>query len=130
LLAAAELIEAEGIAPKAKSTLKPGEIVTAELIVSKQGKDYVDGRVVITIREGFHINTNEPPARWLIPTQLVFEGAEGEAEFPTGIADRYEGKVTIPIRFRASGPNVEIKLRCQPCSETECLPEIELTLKQ
>src|SRR6185436_16773868 len=29
LLAAAGLIEAEGIAPKAKSTLKPGEIVTA-----------------------------------------------------------------------------------------------------
>ena len=129
LLAAVELLEEEGKGQRIERELKPGEIVKAELVVPKGANGWIEGEVVLTIREGFHINTNDPPARWLIPTQLSFEGTEGEAEFPKGEGDRYEGKVSIPIRFRASSDDYEIKLRCQPCSETECLPEIELTLR-
>jgi hypothetical protein len=129
LLAAAELLEAEVVPPTLGTALKPGEIVSAELVVTPAGNGEMEGKIVLAIREGFHINTNDPPAKWLIPTKVIFENADGEAQFPKAQADRYEGKIVIPIRFRATAPSYEIRVRCQPCSESECLPEIELTLK-
>jgi uncharacterized protein YyaL (SSP411 family) len=90
------------------------------------------GRALVTIvlPEGLHINTNSPPARWLAPTTLKVEGVLGEAGFPEGENDRYEGEVHIPVRLRAKPGASEfgLTISLQPCTDTECLPVREFSL--
>jgi hypothetical protein len=83
--------------------------------------------VTISLPEGVHINTNDPPARWLVPTSLRVEGVLGEAGFPETEADRYEGEVNIPVRLRAKSRTEEFGLtvRFQPCTDSECFEAVE-----
>lgn len=90
------------------------------------------GHAILTISlpPGVHINTNDPPARWLTPTQLKVQGVLGEAGFPPGENDRYEGDVSIPVRLRGPGRTEEFELTVvfQPCTESECLLPVERSL--
>ncbi|MCW5938137.1 MAG: DUF255 domain-containing protein [Fimbriimonadaceae bacterium] len=80
------------------------------------------GEVVVDCPPGWHINTDQPSAKWLTPTSLTVEGALGEAGFPDALEGVLEGEVRIPVRLRSAGsPEFEITVRFQPCSQSECL---------
>ncbi|HVT12318.1 MAG TPA: DUF255 domain-containing protein [Fimbriimonadaceae bacterium] len=79
------------------------------------------GEILISIPPGFHINGNDPPEDWLIPTTLSFEGAAAEIDYP----DSWDGDVRIPFRLtlpaRANPGAFTAHVRFQACTETECL---------
>jgi len=79
----------------------------------------------VTIPSGLHINSAEPPANWLVATEVTFEPKIGSASFPSSENHRYEGLLEIPISLElAPGleeQEVEISVRYQACTETECL---------
>jgi hypothetical protein len=77
-----------------------------------------------------HVNSNDPTAKWLTPTALHVEGVLGEASFPTAFGDVYRGEVRIPLRLRPKKgtEEYELRVRYQPCTETECLLPQEAVL--
>lgn len=79
--------------------------------------------ITLRIPNGFHVNSPEPPARWLVPTQVSASPAELACEYPPAVNDRYEGEVAIPARVRYPGRPLEFELRVsyQACTERECL---------
>jgi len=101
---------------------------------------------VVTIQEGWHINTNKPTEDFLVPTELEFgstDGVEfGEVEYPPGRKikfafwpkplDVYEGRVVfyVDVRLRESsaGDSVRVNgvLRYQACNDNSCAPPDEL----
>ena len=85
---------------------------------------WANAEVVVRIPEGLSINTNDPTAKWLTPTSLQVEGVYGEASFPTTAAEKWEGEVRIALRLRpkkAATEEFALRVRYQPCTETECL---------
>ncbi|MCC7229471.1 MAG: hypothetical protein IT203_03690, partial [Fimbriimonadaceae bacterium] len=84
-----------------------------------------NGSVQISIPDGQHLNTANPPARWLTPTAIQFEPPIGRAIYPEGIDDRYVGNLLIPIEIRLlngeSGADVQLTVSYQACTESECL---------
>ena len=98
-----------------------------EVVADKDGWAHTE--VVVEVPEGFHINSNDPTAKWLTPTTLRVEGVLGEASFPVG-RETYSGEVRIPVRLRAkrSSEEFQMTVRYQPCTETECLLPQEAVL--
>ncbi|MEA2554069.1 MAG: uncharacterized protein QOJ65_2245 [Fimbriimonadaceae bacterium] len=84
-----------------------------------------EGKIVIEVPEGFHINSSEPPARWLTPTRVDVQPVSAEVQYPPARNDRYEGRVEIPFKVRLpeneQGADFEIKVSYQACTESECL---------
>lgn len=83
-----------------------------------------EGVVKISIPEGLHLNTATPPARWLIPTEVKFEGVRAQVDYPAGENDRYEGVIEIPFKISVKANETqefEVRIRYQACTETECL---------
>lgn len=78
--------------------------------------------LTIRIPDGFHINSNDPGADWLIPLGVQVEGAYGEAGFPESETGRYSGLVEVGLRVkpRGAGRDIEVHVNYQLCSETEC----------
>ena len=99
-----------------------------EINVDKEGWGHAI--VTITMPDGLHINSNDPPAKWLIPTTMRVEGVLGEAGFPEPENDMYKGTVNFPIRLRPSNGTEEFQLtvRYQPCTDSECLGPQERVL--
>jgi uncharacterized protein YyaL (SSP411 family) len=95
-------------------TLDPREAIADE-------KGWAETDLVIRVPEGMHINSKDPTAKWLTPTSLRVEGVLGEASFPEG--ETYSGEVRIPVRLRAKKSTEEflMRVRYQPCTESECL---------
>ena len=94
----------------------------------------------LTIAQGYHVNAHEA-GEGLIPTSVVIGGGVGEdveaVEYPAGesrqysYADEairvYEGRVTIPIRFRRPMIGVgavRVVVTYQACTEESCLPVV------
>jgi hypothetical protein len=101
--------------PRFKVRLEP-----ATLTPDQEGWSY--GEVVVQCPPGWHINTDQPSAKWLTPTSLTVKGALGEAGFPDAPEGILEGEVRIPVRLRSAGsPEFEITVRFQPCNRSECL---------
>jgi hypothetical protein len=112
--------------PDADRTIEPEEqnqigisLEPREIIADKNG--WAMTEVVMHIPTGMHVNSNDPTAKWLVPTSLRVEGLLGEASFPEG--ESYEGEVRIPVRLRAAKSTEEFQMtvRYQPCTESECL---------
>ncbi len=98
--------------------------------------------VVIDVERGWHINTNAPPADFLIPTAVTVRSAHGTKaaglKFPAGKdmavagVDRpipvYEGRVvvfgTLEIPREAAGRTEEltVEVKFQACDDVNCLP--------
>jgi uncharacterized protein YyaL (SSP411 family) len=99
-----------------------------EAQVDDQGWAHTE--VVLQIPEGMHINSNDPTAKWLTPTALHVEGVLGEASFPSAVGDIYRGDLRIPLRLRPKKgtEEYELRVRYQPCTETECLLPQETVL--
>lgn len=76
----------------------------------------------VDIPAGWHINSENPPARWIVPTQVKFEGVRGTAKFPEPANDRYEGSFNVALSFSiAQGREGEVRFSYQACTESECL---------
>jgi hypothetical protein len=99
-----------------------------EAVADEQGWAHTE--VVVQIPDGMHINSNDPTAKWLTPTALHVEGVFGEASFPSAQGEVYSGEVRIPLRLRPKKgtEEFELRIRYQPCTETECLLPQEAVL--
>ncbi|MDR3688583.1 MAG: DUF255 domain-containing protein [Fimbriimonas sp.] len=116
---------------------EPETVVPATLLVqvSISGRELVAdasgtgiGTVTIVVPDGFHLNSSNPPARWLTPTKVAIRGVENSVQYPDATDDRYMGTIQIPftvqIPGRESGAEFEVVVSFQACTESECkLPE-------
>jgi len=116
---------------------QPGK-VTIEGSIQKRSGDEVEGTIVATVENGWHINSNVPTEEFAIPTELSVAAASGElieAKYPPHAMKAFEftggkqlavfdGTFAIPFRakLRPGAPLVQAKLHYQACSDTVCLP--------
>jgi uncharacterized protein YyaL (SSP411 family) len=117
-------------------TVAPAPTLTAAVEVKLSAKEIVAdsssigaGRVTISVPEGFHLNSSNPPARWLVPTKIAVNGVKADVSYPAAIEDRYEGEVEIPFVVHLpngeSGAEFELVVSYQACTESECLAPAE-----
>lgn len=99
-----------------------------EVPLDEEGWGYTT--VSINVPEGSHINSNEPLAKWLVPTSVQVDGVYGEASFPESKEGTYTGETLINVRLRPKGAEREFALsvRYQVCTDTACLAPEEVTL--
>jgi uncharacterized protein YyaL (SSP411 family) len=123
----------ETVIPISEPAAKPEQ--PAEIKVLIEGKELragsdgkATGKVLIEIPEGLHLNSPEPPARWLVPTRIEVKPVKAEIHYPPSEADRYEGRLEIPFTLtlpeKEDGSDYELLVSFQACTETECqLPQ-------
>jgi uncharacterized protein len=123
-----ETLPTPGPAPALDPTSVRVFLNPREVTVDQEGWGHA--MVTISLPQGIHINSQNPPARWLTPTSLKVEGVWGEAGFPATENDQYEGEVNIPLRLRPKKGTDEFELTVtfQPCTDRECLPPVEKKL--
>lgn len=116
--------------------------------VSAKRNGPVEAKLLLSLREGYHLNSNQPTDPYLIPLRLTWEDAllkTERVEFPKPLLQKfefnekplsvYEGSFEIRTIFHvpataAPGPNiVSGKLRYQACSNTVCLPPKTVEVK-
>jgi len=105
------------------------------------GKPFVV-RVQVTIADGYHINSDHPKDKFLIPTRLVFKNTQDfvfmPAKFPTPIERMFEfsseklsvfeGEIQVEVPAVSSKKSVPGKktlsgsLRYQACDQATCFP--------
>jgi hypothetical protein len=131
ILAAPE-VAAEVVAEVTKAAPK-------EVSVKLSAREFVAGadgfghaEIHILVPDGLHLNSNEPPARWLTPTRLDIRPLKSKIDYPAAVNDRFEGLVVIPFRVQLptgeSGAEFEVKVSYQACTESECQLPSERTL--
>lgn len=85
--------------------------------------------VVLTVPEGMHINSSQPPARWLTATALTVNPLAAKISYPEAANDQYAGIVRIPVEVALPpaerAAEFEIRISYQLCTDTECLPSAE-----
>lgn len=86
------------------------------------------GEIEIQIPTGMHINSPQPPARWLVPTEVSVQPLKYRVSYPMATEDRYEGIVAISFEVDlpegSSGEEFEVTVKFQACTESECqLPQ-------
>ena len=109
--------------------------VTIEGSLQKRSGDEVEGTVVATVEDGWHINSNAPTEEFAIPTVLELDADVIEVKYPPHAMKAFEftggkqlavfdGKVAIPFRakLKAGATVIKAKLHYQACSDTVCLP--------
>ena len=113
----------------------------------------VKGTVVMEIPSGFHVNSNRPLEKFLIPTQLKIEAPKGltvgvvsypravlrQFKFSKNRVSVYEGRATmsftvrVPPSFQSGTSQLKARLRFQSCNDEVCFPpqsrEVDLRLK-
>jgi len=100
----------------------------------------IQGTVVLDIPGGYHVNSNRPSGKYLVPTSLKFEPRDGvrvgAVRYPRAtmrsfsFSDQklsvFEGRavmrfsVTIPANFPHSKMELKAKVRYQSCNDREC----------
>jgi thiol:disulfide interchange protein DsbD len=122
-----------------------GPKATIEGSLQKRTGDEVEGTIVATIAEGWHVNSNTPSEEFAIKTELEIDPATaeliGQPAYPahtmksfefTGGKELavYDGK--FPIAFRAKlkpgATKIGATLRYQACSDRVCLPPNRATV--
>jgi len=92
----------------------------------------VKGEVLIRIPEGLHLNSSQPPARWLTPTRVEVQPLKALVRYPPATEDRYVDEVTIHFSIvlppGESGADLEVKVSYQACTESECQSPTEVRL--
>ena len=106
----------------------------------------IDGKVVLSISSGFHINANPATFSYLIATELTTGKTEGitvgAPGYPAAVKKKfqfaeeplavYEGEVGVNLNLRAekntaAGPRLlPITVRVQACDEEKCYPPATL----
>lgn len=101
------------------------EVVLASKEIRAGSDGSGQGTVTLRVPEGFHVNSNEPPARWLTPTRVEIRPIKAEVSYPAATNDRFEGEVVIPFVVQLpsgeEGADFEITVTYQACTESECL---------
>ncbi|HKR66455.1 MAG TPA: cytochrome c biogenesis protein CcdA, partial [Thermoanaerobaculia bacterium] len=106
--------------------------------IQKRTGDEVEGTIVATIADGWHVNSNTPTEEFAIPTVLEMDSETAElieAKYPqhtmkafefTGGRSLavYDGKVNIGFRakLKSGATKIGAVLRFQACSDRVCLP--------
>lgn len=121
---------------------EPVVTVTAPKDVAIRAGGSAEGRIVVTVAEGFHLQANPASEKYLIPTKLeLSEGfgvKPGKPVYPTGRPYRlpgatsdlsvYEGRFEIRTPLEAGRDaqpgtyTVTGKLHYQSCDARRCLP--------
>jgi DsbC/DsbD-like thiol-disulfide interchange protein len=113
----------------------------------------VRGTIVMDIPAGYHVNSNRPLEKFLIPTQLQIEAPNGirlgtvlyprpllrSLKFSRSKVSVFEGRttirfsVTVPRGFTGNSAELKARLRFQSCNDDLCFPpqtrEVKLWLK-
>ena len=121
----------------------PNIAVTASLSPDKvQRGRTVKGTVVLDIPGGFHVNSNRPLEKFLIPTQLALDPQNGirvsAVSYPRAVVRKfkfsknrvsvYEGRatmsfrVTVPANVSSGAKELKGRLRYQSCNDEVCFP--------
>lgn len=101
----------------------------------------IRGKVVLTIPEDLHVNSNSPNSKYAIPTsmKLTAQGVRlGTVSYPKGKTKKfsfsdtpinvYEGKVefgfnvTVPASFKGNSIEIKAAVRYQACNDEVCFP--------
>ena len=102
----------------------------------------LSGMVVMDIPQGYHVNSNKPLEKFLVPTQLQIEAPKGvvigRVTYPRAIVRTfkfsknkvavYEGRavmrfnITVPRSFTSDSAELKGKLRYQSCNDEVCFP--------
>jgi DsbC/DsbD-like thiol-disulfide interchange protein len=102
----------------------------------------VQAAVVLDIPEGFHINSNRPLAKFLIPTSVKIEAPGGikvgpvsypraqlrSFSFSQDKLSVYEGRavlrfsVTVPADFQTGVTELRARVKYQSCNDEACFP--------
>jgi DsbC/DsbD-like thiol-disulfide interchange protein len=145
-LLVALIIVASGVSRSAALAQSPPNIgVSAKLATDsvKRGRA-VQGTVTMEIPSGFHVNSNQPLEKFLIPTQLQIGGPNsvrvGSIVYPRAqlrllrfSKNRvavYEGSttirfiVTVPASVKKGSVELKGRLRYQSCNDDVCFPPI------
>jgi len=100
------------------------------------------GTIVMDIPAGYHVNSNKPLEKFLIPTQLKIEAPSGVRVGPTlypralvrslkfskNRVAVFEGRttigftITVPASFPANSVELKVRLRYQSCNDDVCFP--------
>jgi DsbC/DsbD-like thiol-disulfide interchange protein len=102
----------------------------------------VQATIVIDIPSGYHVNSNRPLEKFLIPTQLQIEAPKGvrvapvlyprallrALKFSRSKLSVFEGRtiirfsVTVPRGFTGNSAELKARLRFQSCNDELCFP--------
>jgi thiol:disulfide interchange protein DsbD len=116
---------------------KPKAIIEGSL--QQRSGDEVQGTIVATIADGWHVNSNKPLEEFAIPTELALDPATAELlgdltwpphqmkafEFTGGKPLAvFDGKFNIGFRakLKPGATKITATLKFQACSDTVCLP--------
>src|SRR5689334_6626505 len=108
---------------------------------AQQGRT-IQAAVVMEIPSGFHVNSSQPLAKFLIPTSLKIEAPGGirvgpvsypraqlrNFSFSKDKLSVYEGRVvlrfnvTVPASFSTGVTSLRARLRYQSCNDEACFP--------
>ena len=100
------------------------------------------GTIVMNIPSGYHVNSNKPLEKFLIPTQLKLEAPGGikvgpvsyprallrSLKFSKSKVSVFERRttirftVTVPAGFSSNSAEVKARLRYQSCNDEVCFP--------
>ena len=102
----------------------------------------VQGTVVMDVPSGYHVNSNRPLEKFLIPTQLQIEAPKGirvgttvyprpllrSLKFSKSKVSVFEGRttirfnITVPRSFTGNSAELKARLRFQSCNDEVCFP--------
>jgi thiol:disulfide interchange protein DsbD len=108
---------------------------------AKRGRT-VQGKIELDIPSGFHVNSNRPREKFLIPTQVSLEAPKGvrlgAALYPTPVlrtlkfskskVSVFEGHtnirflVTVPRNFNGNSAELKARVKFQSCNDDLCFP--------
>jgi len=113
----------------------------------------VQTKIPVTVRAGYHVNSNAPSEEYLIPLKLTWKSTGalegGQVTYPKPSTERYEfqaptekplsvytGNFELVANFKVAanapaGPGMAVgQLRYQACSDKACYPpkNIEVTV--
>lgn len=150
LFAAVFLVVPATLESTATPQSAPNIDVNASLSANKvQRRRSVWGSVTMDIPYGYHVNSNRPLERFLIPTELTVETRKGlrvsRVIYPRAVSRNfrfsknrvsvYEGRatmrfaVTIPRAASAGSTELKLRLRFQSCNDDVCFPPQTRELK-
>lgn len=104
----------------------------------------IQAAIVVNIPSGFHINSNQPRSKFLIPTSLKISGGGGirigavsyprakmrTFSFSPESLSVYEGRailrftVTVPANTSIGVTQLRAKVRYQSCNDEACFPPV------
>jgi hypothetical protein len=118
------------------------EVGEPQKVAGKRGAA-VQSKIPVTVKTGFHVNTNTPSEEYLIPLKLTWTATgaleAGSVTYPKGSLETYEfsdgkpisvytGSFDLVANFKVAanaqaGPGVAAgKLKYQACSNKACYP--------